>query len=107
MYETSGFFASNPLDRYTLGDRSNLHFNEDGSLDIYVQTGEPTNEQQAQNWLPAPAGAFELVMRLYGTEESDIAGILAGGAGAPWTPPTILPCNEETNKTAAGWNCAS
>ena len=105
MYETNGFFVANPLERYTLGDRSSLHFNEDGSLDVYLQTGEPTNEAQQSNWLPAPAGAFQLIMRLYGTEESALPGILEGGAGH-WTPPTILPCLEN-GKTAAGWNCAA
>jgi hypothetical protein len=56
MYEASGFFVANLLERFTLGDRSNLHYNEDGSLDIYLQSGEPVNEEQQSNWLPAPAG---------------------------------------------------
>ncbi len=105
MYEASGFFVANPLERYTLGDRSDLHFNEDGSLDIYLQAGEPTEEAQKSNWLPAPGGPFSVYLRLYGTEESAIGGILDGGA-EHWTPPTILPCLE-SGKTAAGWNCAS
>ena len=105
MYEANGFFVANPLERYTLGDRSNLQYEEDGSLNVYIQTGEPTNEAEQDNWLPAPAGAFQLIMRLYGTDESAIAGILEGGAGH-WTPPTILPCLE-SGKTATGWNCAS
>ncbi len=105
MYEASGFFVSNPLERYTLGDRSNLQYEEDGSLNIYLQTEEPAGEGEQDNWLPAPAGPFQLTMRLYGTEESAIPGILEGAAGA-WTPPTILPCLEN-GKTAAGWNCAT
>jgi hypothetical protein len=105
MYEANGFFVANPLNRYTLGDRSSLHYNADGSLDVYLQTAEPTNAEQQGNWLPAPAGPFQMIMRLYGTDESAIPGILAGGPGH-WTPPTILPCLE-SGKTAAGWNCAS
>ena len=105
MYEANGFFVANPLERFTLGDRSNLHYNEDGSLDMYLQTSEPTNEAQQSNWLPAPAGPFEVILRLYGLEPSALAGILEGGAGH-WTPPTILPCLEN-GKTAAGWNCAT
>ncbi len=58
MYESSGFFVANPLDRYTLGDRSNLQYNADGSLDVYVQTAEPTSEAEQDNWLPAPPAAF-------------------------------------------------
>ena len=105
MYEANGFFVANPLERYTLGDRSNLQYEEDGSLNVYIQTEEPASETEQDNWLPAPAGPFQIIMRLYGTEESAIAGILEGGAGH-WTPPTILPCLEN-GKTAAGWNCAT
>jgi hypothetical protein len=105
MYEASGFFVANPLERYTLGDRSNLQYEEDGSLNMYIQSEEPASETEQDNWLPAPAGPFQMTMRLYGTEEADIPGILEGGAGH-WTPPTILPCLE-SGKTAAGWNCAT
>ena len=105
MYESSGFFVANALERFTLGDRSNLQFNSDGSLDIYVQTAEPTNEAQRDNWLPAPAGGFQMIMRLYGVPEATIPQILEGGP-ANWQTPTILPCLE-SGATAAGWECAS
>ncbi len=105
MYDTNGFFVPNSLNRFTLGNRSNLQFNLDGSLDVYMQTGEPTNEAQRENWLPTPAGPFQTVMRLYGTEEGDIAGILEGGA-EHWQPPTILPCNS-SGETAEGVHCAT
>lgn len=105
MYEASGFFVANPLEFHTLGDRSNLKYEADGSLNIYIQPEEPTSEAQQDNWLLAPAGAFQLIMRLYGVGESAVAGILEGGTGH-WTPPTILPCLE-SGKTAAGWDCAS
>jgi len=105
MYESSGFFVANPLERYSLGDRSNLQFNEDGSLDIYVQTAEPTIEKQRDNWLPAPAGGFQMIMRLYGVYPEDIAGVLEGGPGN-WQPPTVLPCLEN-GQTADGTECAS
>ncbi len=105
MYEASGFFVANPLEFHTLGDRSDLKYEADGSLNIYIQPEEPTSEAQQDNWLLAPAGAFQLIMRLYGVGESAVAGILEGGAGH-WTPPTILPCLE-SGKTAAGWDCAS
>jgi hypothetical protein len=39
--------------------------NPDGSLDLYVSPGA---EKEA-NWLPAPKGAFNLVMRLLWAEE--------------------------------------
>ena len=52
MYEANGFFVSNPLERFALGNRSTVHYNEDGSLNIYMQSAEPTGEQQKENWLP-------------------------------------------------------
>jgi hypothetical protein len=105
MYESSGFFVANPLERFTLGDRSNLQFNEDGSLDVYIQTAEPSTEPQQDNWLPAPAGGFQMIMRLYGTFPETIPQILEGGPGH-WQPPSVLPCLE-TGKTATGLDCAS
>ena len=105
MYESNGFFVANPLERYTLGDRSNLHYNEDGSLDIYLQTAEPTTGAQRDNWLPAPAGGFRLIMRLYGTYPGVIPQVLEGGPGH-WQPPTILPCLE-SGETALGTKCAT
>jgi hypothetical protein len=105
LYESDGFFVVNPLERYTLGDRSNLQFNLDGSLDVYVQTAEPSTEAQQDNWLPAPSGGFQMIMRLYGVPSETIPGILEGGP-SHWQPPTVLPCLE-SGKTATGWDCAS
>jgi len=104
MYTAEGLFVHNSLDRYTLGDRSDLTFNLDGSLDVYMQTAEPTNEAQLTNWLPAPAAGFHTIIRLYGVPEEEIPRILAGSEGS-WQMPTILPCLA-SGKTAAGWNCA-
>jgi len=104
MYEASGFLVANPLERYALGNRSTLHFNPDGSLDVYVQSAEPTNEEQLENWLPAPAGEFHMVMRLYATEPQDIGPITSGAPGS-WQPPKIEPCLE-TGFTAGGQECA-
>ncbi len=104
MYSTTGYFVSNPLERFTLGNRSPLHYEEDGSLNIYLQNEEPASETAQENWLPAPAGGFQIIMRLYGTDESSIEPILEGTGS--WAPPTILPCLEN-GKTAAGWNCAT
>lgn len=103
MYDAEGLFVANPLDRFTVGDRSDLQFNLDGSLDVYVQSAEPSNELQRDNWLPAPAGAFHLILRLYGPDEAAIPQILSGEG--PWQPPTILPCLQD-GSTATGWSCA-
>jgi DNA sulfur modification protein DndE len=105
IYSTTWFFHPNTLKRHTLDNRSNLHFEEDGSLNIYLQAAEPTNEIQRGNWLPSPGGHFELMLRLYGLDEAAIAPLLEGAPGS-WTPPTILPCLP-TGETATGWHCAT
>ena len=66
------FFAANSIDRYALGDRDELEFNEDGSLDIYVQRESP--EGKESNWLPSPEGDFDLIMRLYWPQEAVFDG---------------------------------
>ncbi|MFN8160451.1 MAG: DUF1254 domain-containing protein [Solirubrobacterales bacterium] len=87
LYDSSGFFVPNPIDRYAVGDRTELTANPDGSLDIYVQSTEPADPAQAKNWLPSPAGApFRLTMRLYQPAAPQVPGIIDGTG---WDPPTI------------------
>jgi len=66
MYEVpSLLFAENPLQRYAIGDRTKgLRYNADGSLDIYLQHESPGPDAES-NWLPAPAGAFGPMLRMY------------------------------------------
>ena len=58
-----GYMVSNPIDRHSLGDRSGLVPNADGSIDIYIQSTSPAGHEP--NWLPAPAGNFKLMLRAY------------------------------------------
>jgi hypothetical protein len=53
----------NPINRYSLSDRSGLAQNSDGSVDIYIQKARPAGHES--NWLPAPAGSFILWLRVY------------------------------------------
>jgi len=64
MYDDKYFFVDNPLNRYTLSQRNKLKTNADGSVDLYIQHESPGKDKES-NWLPAPAGAFILMMRLY------------------------------------------
>ncbi len=41
-----------------------LKYNEDGSLDVYIQKENP-GEDNGSNWLPAYDGLFSLLARLY------------------------------------------
>lgn len=64
LYDKDGFPTANPINRNAIGDRDELKFNADGSLDLYFQNESPGKEREA-NWLPAPTDAFNLTMRLY------------------------------------------
>jgi hypothetical protein len=56
--------VENSIQRYAIGDRDKLLFNNDGSLDIYIQHESPGKDKES-NWLPSPKDTFNLIMRLY------------------------------------------
>jgi hypothetical protein len=64
MYDAEGYQVANELDRFAIGDRDQLAYNPDGSLDILIQHTNPGPEREA-NWLPAPTGSLGITMRLY------------------------------------------
>jgi hypothetical protein len=57
------FMIDNPIHRYSLGGRSGLVPNADGSIDIYLENTAPTGHEA--NWLPSPSGQFMLWLRVY------------------------------------------
>jgi hypothetical protein len=63
MGDAKNHYVPNPLNRYSVGDRSGLVPNADGSVDIYLQNTAPTGHES--NWLPAPSGNFILWLRVY------------------------------------------
>jgi hypothetical protein len=83
MYTDQLFFAPNPLRRYALGSRDKLVTNPDGSIVLYLQTNSPGKAKEA-NWLPAPAGPFIAVLRMYWP--ADQAPSILDGS---WQPPGI------------------
>jgi hypothetical protein len=81
MYATDGPLVDNPIDRYAIGDRTpGLATDPDGALTIHVQHAPPAS-LDGLNWLPAPPGAFHLMLRLYVPR----AAVLGGS----WVPPPI------------------
>ena len=74
MYDSGFFFVANPLNRYSVSERNDLKTNPDGSVDLYIQHASPGADKES-NWLPAPAGKFILMLRMYWPQE---------------TPPSIL-----------------
>ncbi len=67
MYDVPDYYlVDNAIDRYSIGDRTpGLVYEEDGSLIITISHAEPTAATARANWLPAPAGAFRPVLRMY------------------------------------------
>jgi len=63
MTDVVGYMVPNPIDRYSVGGRSGLVPNADGSIDINIQRTAPAGHDS--NWLPAPAGNFKLMLRAY------------------------------------------
>ncbi len=71
------FFIHNPIDRYTLGDRTEgVVYGDDGSLTVYLQHESPGKERES-NWLPAPDGLFSLQMRCYWPEPAALDPLYA------------------------------
>lgn len=92
VYNSSGYFISNPINRYSIGSLdSGLQFNADGSLTLYLQNTEPASG--ASNWLPIPTGAFNLTFRLYDPQASALNGT--------WVPPAVVSAQQTALNTAA------
>jgi hypothetical protein len=83
LYDEDFFFVPNALNRYELSQRNSFVSNGDGSVDFYLQPESPGKEREA-NWLPAPKGKFQLVLRMYGPKKT--APTIVDGS---WTPPPV------------------
>lgn len=78
LYGPDRYFVENKIQRFAIGDRTpGLAYNSDGSLDLFVQNEVPVGHEG--NWLPAPAGAYSLMLRMYLPK----AEVLKGGYAVP------------------------
>jgi hypothetical protein len=66
MYDASDFYlVVNPIDRYSIGSATDsLHAAADGTITIRIQHESPGTDLEG-NWLPASAGAFRPILRMY------------------------------------------
>jgi hypothetical protein len=80
MYDDEGFQVANAINRFAIGDRDDLTYNADGSLDLYLQHDSPGAERES-NWLPAPRGPLGVTMRLYAPAPEALDD--------RWSPPPI------------------
>jgi hypothetical protein len=77
------FLYANPLQRYSIGDRSKgLKYDADGGLTLYIGHASPGADKES-NWLPAPAGLYSAVGRVYGPSEAAMNG--------SWKLPPLTP----------------
>jgi hypothetical protein len=72
MGDAKNHFVANPLNRFSVSDRTGLRLNNDGSVDIYIQQTVPAGKET--NWLPAPSGNFILWLRVYIPGETVLNG---------------------------------
>ena len=84
MYDNDFFFVANPINRYSISPRQDLKANPDGSVDLLIQHESPGTDRES-NWLPAPAGPFQLMLRLY-WPNPDAPSILDGS----WVIPPVV-----------------
>jgi hypothetical protein len=85
MYEQpASLLVANPINRYLLNSTMLSQFKRDGDggLTLWIQNTSPGKELEA-NWLPAPAGPFSVIMRLYLPKPEALEG--------RWKAPPIQP----------------
>jgi len=91
LYDSDGFQVANSLNRFAVSSWMPFKYNPDGSLDLYFQNESPGADKEV-NWLPAPKGAFNLTMRLYGPQSEALTG--------KWNPPPITKSQGTSNLLA-------
>ncbi len=88
MYDTSydgtaGYLVANSIGRYLINTHTGgLVYGKDGSLTVTIQHDSPQDPTERANWLPAPAGPFYMILRIYWPEKAALDGT--------WTPPPVV-----------------
>ena len=67
MYDVPNYFlVENPANRYSLGSSTQgVVLDDDGGVTITMSREAPSEAKALANWLPAPAGDFRPVLRMY------------------------------------------
>jgi hypothetical protein len=80
------FLYENPLQRYSIGDRTKgVKYDKDGGLTLYIGHDSPGADRES-NWLPAPAGPYSAVGRVYGPGPAAVAGKWSLPPAGPVSP---------------------
>lgn len=91
LYDSEGFQVPNSLNRFALSSWMPLKHNADGSLDLYFQNESPGKDKEV-NWLPAPKGPFNVMLRLYAPQSDALTG--------KWNPPPVTKLETTSSITA-------
>ena len=82
VYDQNGHHFANPINRFAIGNRDDLGYNHDGSLDLHIQPENPGKEKE-RNWLPSsPRGSLGITMRLS-------IPLARRSLTAAWAPPAV------------------
>lgn len=76
--------SANPLDRHTLNSKAALKMDANGGLTLSIQHDKPAS---SDNWLPAPLGPFNLILRMYLPQEKVLKG--------EYQPPVVQPVQSQ------------
>jgi hypothetical protein len=80
LYDDHYQLVANPIDRHSIVSLGPHNYNDDGSLDVYIQHTSPGQDKEA-NWLPAPEGAFLLMAQISWPKEAAL--------DSSWKPPVV------------------
>jgi hypothetical protein len=80
-YDARQPLVDNPVERYSMGDWNGLVLETDGTVAIRIQHSDPG--ERVANWLPAPPGAFNLLLHLCWPQQEIL--------DRAWTPPAVTP----------------
>jgi hypothetical protein len=95
LYELpSSLLSANPLNRYLINSAMlpSLKRDDDGGVTLAIQHPDPGADEHA-NWLPAPAGPFFVVMRLYWPKADALDG--------RWMAPPLVRASDSEAATSA------
>jgi len=75
--------VDNAIDRYRVNTSTEgLMVEDDGSFSIVLRRDEPTDPADRAEWLPAPEGDVDLIMRIHLPAPAVLGGI--------WEPPPVV-----------------
>jgi hypothetical protein len=79
-YDARQALVDNPVECYSIGDWNGLVLESDGAITIPIQHTDPG--EGVPNWLPAPPGGFNLLLRLCWPQQEVL--------DRAWAPPPVV-----------------